>query len=84
MHWACAYGKPNVLKLLLEKDYKNDFLGDPEPGSLASGQIKEGGNPLSLAIGNRNRFVIKPNFHIHSLFMNKVIMFKGLRGGNRQ
>ena len=63
MHWACAFGKPNIVKLLLEKDYKNDFLGDPEPGSLASRKEKGGANALYLAIGNRNRFVR------HSLFL---------------
>lgn len=55
MHWACAFGKPNIVKLLLEKDLKKDFLGDLEPGTLASKRIKGGSNALSLAIGNRNR-----------------------------
>ena len=59
MHWACAFGKPNIVKLLLEKDYKNNFLGDPEPGSLASRKAKVDPNALYFAIANRNRFVCK-------------------------
>ena len=51
MDWACGFeGKPNIVKLLLEKD---------DSGLLASKRGKEGGNALSIAIRNRNRFVKK-------------------------
>ena len=55
MHWACANGKPYIVKILLEKDFTHDLWGDLETGTLASRRIKGGGNALSLAIANWNK-----------------------------
>ena len=61
MHWACMADKPNIVRLLLEKDTE-DILGNP--GSLASEKIQNGATALSMAIGNRHRFVKSQNTRI--------------------
>lgn len=69
MDWACGFeGKPNIVKLLLEKD---------DSGLLASKRGKEGGNALSIAIRNRNRFVKKKkkspiNYFLYWIICNPI------------